>query len=82
MISFQKFTESSLTDAKIHSLIDVLSDSMFNFGIDTTAMLHAQHASEPTYVYHLTYAPEHSLAMFGTEHVDYKYRKPLYKPLK
>lgn len=62
--------------------MDVLSDTMFNYGIDVTAKTHASKSSAPTYFHYITYAPKHSLANFGTEHVDFAYRAPLYDPLK
>ena len=56
--------KEDLDNETIDNLIDVLGDSMFNFGIDLTAKLHAEHSKGNTYYYHLTYPALHNLALF------------------
>eukprot|EP00095_Tigriopus_kingsejongensis_P007910 maker-scaffold132_size323655-snap-gene-2.24 protein:Tk07910 transcript:maker-scaffold132_size323655-snap-gene-2.24-mRNA-1 annotation:"carboxylesterase" len=69
---------SDLDDEKIHRFIDVLSDSMFNYGIDKTVKLHAQNSEAPTYFYHLTFPSDHTLANLGS----HPYKRPIWEPLK
>ncbi|TRY76290.1 hypothetical protein TCAL_13297 [Tigriopus californicus] len=70
--------EDHLTEDAIHNFIDVLSDSMFTYGIDITAKLHAERSEAPTYFYFLKYPLEHTLANFGSSGIAL----PIWEPLK
>ena len=49
--------------------MDLSGDTMFSFGIDVTAKLHARSRSAgPTYFQHITYPAKHSLNLFRTDH--------------
>ncbi len=63
----------------VNNLVDLSGDSMFNYGIDVTAKLHAKHSKGPTYFEYITYPLASSLALFRT---DGSKGKPPYDVLK
>ena len=69
IVEFYKLKEmSEMTEEKAESMVDVQSDTMFNYGIDKTAKLHSEKAPKDTYFYHLTYPGKHTLTNFGSDH--------------
>ena len=62
----ESLKQGSLSSEKVEGLIDVLSDTMFNYGIDLTAKLHAKNSIGPTFFHYITYPAEHTLANLGT----------------
>ena len=42
-------TDNPPTEEQLSGLIDASGDTMFNFGIDVTAKLHAKNGKSPTY---------------------------------
>jgi len=67
------------TDAQLNSLVDVSGDTMFNYGIDVSAKLHAMHGKSPTFFEFVTYPAEHTLAQFRSDH---SFGPPKYDVLK
>jgi len=64
--SIKVIFKEAFTDEKLENVIDVLSDSMFNYAIDETARLRASHQEAgPTYYYYLSYSSKHTLARFS-----------------
>lgn len=56
------------TEQQLHNLIDASGDTMFNYGIDVTAKLHAERgAPGRTYFEYITYPLRHSLAQYRTD---------------
>ena len=57
-----------ISDETAEAYVDAQSDTMFNYGIDITAKLHAKHGKAATYLYYLRYPGEHTLTNFRTDH--------------
>ncbi len=55
------------TEKDVNNLVDLSGDTMFNFGIDVTAKLHAKNAKAPTYFEYITHPAEHTLSLFRTD---------------
>ena len=62
----ESLKQGVLSSEKVEAVIDVLSDTMFNYGIDLTAKLHAKNSIGQTFFHYITYPAEHSLANLGT----------------
>ena len=62
----ESLKQGSLSSEKVEGLIDVLSDTMFNYGIDLTAKLHGKNSIGPTFFRYITYPAKHTLANLGT----------------
>ena len=71
--------DESVTDEIAHNIIDVLSDTMFNYPIDKAAKMRAEHKHLKTYYHYFTYSGSHTLANFD---LDSKIRRPPLLPLR
>ena len=56
-----------VTENLAHNLIDVLSDSMFNYAIDETVKMRAKHQHLQTYYHYFTFSGSHTLANLDLE---------------
>merc|ERR1712062_444043 len=70
---------AKVTDKVAHNVIDVLSDTMFNYAIDTAAKMRAKHKHLKTYYHYYTNSGSPTLANFD---LDGKIRKPTLMPLR
>lgn len=69
----------TLTDEMVINIIDILSDSMFNYAIDEAAKLRAQHKELHTYYYYFKYPGAHTLTNLA---IDESIRRPPLRPLR
>ena len=76
---YKLYDLENLDDSKVHSFIDVQSDSMFNYAIDETIKLRSKHKHADTYFYMITFPGTHTLANFGN---NGSVRRPAFEPLK
>ena len=60
----------------IDRFLDACGDTMFNYGIDQTAKLHATKSAADTFFYYLTLPALHSLSLFRTDHSVKKHPLP------
>ena len=70
---------AEVTDKVAHNVIDVLSDTMFNYAIDTAAKMRAKHKHLDTYYHYYTFSGTHSLANLA---LDESIRRPPLAPLR
>ena len=53
-----------ITDEMAHNVIDVLSDTMFNYPVDQAAKMRAKHKHLQTFYHYFTFSGTHTLANF------------------
>ena len=71
--------EAPVTDEIAHNVIDVLSDTMFNYAVDEAARMRAKHRDLDTYFHYFTFSGTHSLANLA---LDDTIRRPPLLPLR
>jgi hypothetical protein len=72
--------EAPVTDEVAHNIIDVLSDTMFNYAVDEAAQMRAKHKHLDTYYHYFTFSGSHTLANLGIE--PGSIRRPPLMPLR
>ena len=71
--------DDPVSDEVAHNIIDVFSDTMFNYGIDQAAKMRAKHKHLTTYYHYFTFSGSHTLANFDLEE---EVRRPPLLPLR